>query len=243
MKTQQIFLFGVGLIALGTASVPVRADEKGERILREAYKTLSAAQTMTAKITVTGQREDDKMIVIEKGEVMAAKPNLLMVRLTRQTEKGPGKIVDIYAATGKDYFTYSTSTNSYSRRKLEDKPTDFPGAWEGEIDSFFGGEKNLDKGTADYSGMEKVGDVDCNVVKAKLKPVGQAPERVITYYIGQKDHLIHRTAWVEQTQDGESVVVANTLTDINLKADKKPEDFQYEPPKDAKIIKPKRDII
>ena len=243
MKTQPIFRFGFSLLVLGTASASVRADEKGERILREAYKTLNAAQTMTAKITVTGQPEDGRMIVLEKGEVMASKPNLLMVRLTRQTEKGPSKIAEIYAATGKDYFTYNGADNSYLKRKLEDKPTDFPGAWEGEIDSFFGGEKNMDKGTADYSGMEKVGDMDCNVIKTKLKPVGAAPERVITYYVGQKDHLIHRTSWVEQAQDGESVVVANTLTDINLKADKKPEDFQYEPPKDAKIVKPKRDII
>ena len=239
MKKHFIAGSGFAIAALIGLATPVRADEKGERILREAFKKINESQSMTATLTRAFEGENISGKVISKGTIAAMKPNLLLVRITTQIE-GASKDEDVYAATGKDYINYHSGKKQYSATKLEANPTEFSGEWEGEIDAFFGGEKLLAKGTADYTGLDKVGDAPCSIVKMTIKAKGQDPERVITYFVGQKDHLIHKTSFVVRTLEGAEWTQSNLLTDINLKAAKKADDFQYAPPKDAS---PKREII
>lgn len=239
--------FGFGVATLAVFAAPVRADEKGERILGEAFKKINEAQSMTATLTQIVEGEGISKRVIAKGTVSAMKPNLLMVRVTTQIE-GSEKSEAVYAATGKDYVWYDSAEKDeneeelYHKDKLAVNPTDFPGPWEGEIDAFFGGEKLLAKGKADYSGMDKVGDAACNIVKMTLPAKDKTAERVITYFVGQKDHLIHKTSWLISNQ-GAEITESNLLTDINFKATKKVEDFQYTPPKGVKLKAPPREII
>ena len=81
-------------------------------------------------------------------------------------------------------------------------------------------------------------------MKMTIKAKGKDPERIITYFVGIKDHLIHKTSFTVHITEGPNAGVqwtqSNILTDINLKANKKAEDFQYTPPKDAKQ---ERDLI
>ena len=241
MRNQTMAWAGLGA-ALAIFATPVRADEKGERLLREACRKLNEAQSMTATLTRSYEGEGVNKKLVVKGLVSAMKPNLLLVRITRQTEGEKSETV--YAATGKDYVTYNSFDKSYSKNKLDANPTEFSGEWEAEIDAFFGGEKLLAKGTADYAGMDKVGDAPCNVVKMKIKATNKEPERVITYFIGQKDRLIHKTSWILRDAETDmEFTEANTMTDINLKAIKKADDFQYTPPRDAKPKAPDRDVI
>ncbi len=242
----------LGIAALTAFSAPVRADEKGERILREALKKINDAQSMTATLTRAFEGENISGKVLSKGTISAMKPNLLLVRITTQVG-GAEKTEDVYAATGKKYLSYHSKAKQYRADKLDAAPTEFSGEWEAEIDAFFGGEKLLAKGTANYSGMDKVGDFPCNIVKMTVRAKDQEPERIITYFVGQKDHLIHKTSFlvrIAQKLDEDGDVVeggeytqSNILTDINLKAAKKAEDFQYTPPADAKPEAPKRDFI
>ena len=236
---------GLGIVALTVLAAPGRADEKGERILREAFKKINEAPSMTATLTRTFEGEGVNKKVISKGMVSAMKPNLLLVRITTQAEgtDKSDKSEAVFAATGKDYITYSSESKIYRKDKLEASPTEFNGEWEGEIDAFFGGEKLLAKGTANYTGLDKIGDAPCNIVKMTIPAKGETQERVITYFVGMKDHLIHKTSFIVHPADGVDWTQSNLLTDINLKAAKKTEDFQYTPPKDAKPEAPKRDII
>ena len=236
---------GLGIAALTLFAAPGRADEKGERILREAFKKINESQAMTATLTQTLDGENVNKKVITKGAISAMKPNLLLVRITTQVDgsEKPDKSEVVFAATGKDYITYNSQSKIYRKDKLEANPTEFNGEWEGEIDAFFGGEKLLAKGTANYAGLEKVGEAPCNIVKMTIPAKGEDAERVITYFVGMKDHLIHKTSFIVHPADGVDWTQSNLLTDINLKAAKKAEDFQYSPPKDAKPEAPKRELI
>lgn len=233
---------GLGIAALTVFAAPTRADEKGERILREAFKKINESQSMTANITRLreGDGVDKKESI--KGTVAAMKPNLLLVRVVTQSGNAEKSEI-VFAATGKDYIIYNSELKMYHKDKLETAPTEFAGTWEGEIDSFFGGEKLLEKGQADYTGMDKVGEFVCNIVKMTIKAKDKDPERVITYFVGQRDHLIHKTTYPVLSREGDEWTESNVLTDINLKAAKKVDDFRYTPPKDAKPEAPQRDII
>ena len=63
------------------------------------------------------------------------KPNLLRVEL--RPGNGPGVI---FAADGKNYYTYQEANKRYTKDALPASPTEFQGQWEGEIDAFFGDE-------------------------------------------------------------------------------------------------------
>jgi outer membrane lipoprotein-sorting protein len=237
-------LIAPGLFALTLlTTAPCHADEKGNKLLREACKTMAASKAMTANVTVTISGGFFEKTVTLKGTAAALKPNFF-----RFEYKGAAKLNDkememagLYVADGKDYYSLGGAPlrynmKAYTKTKLAEKPTELLGEWEAEFDAFFGGEKIADKGDATITGTEKVNGVTCDIVKFTIEATEETPERVITYAIGQKDKLIHRTVY----ELGPDVIQTNTLSDINLKAEKKPEDFTFTPPKDAKEIKPRR---
>lgn len=211
------------------------ADDKGEKILREAFKKLGEAKAMTALITSKIEVEGLDEPITFKGTVAALKPNLLRVEMKGDIpQRGP--IEFIYAADGKHYYSFNSAANAYTKAKLDPKPTEFVGQWEGEVDAFFGGEKNVDKVKATYAGSEKVGARQCEVVKADMEtkgPDGETIKRTITYYVGKNDSLIYQSKFSagQQTQ-------TNQMTNIKLDAKKEKEDFTYTPPKEAKEMTP-----
>lgn len=215
------------------------ADEKGDKILREAFKKLGDSKAMTALITAKIEIEGLPEPLVFKGTVAAMKPNLLRVELKGEVPSPGGgekrTMEFVYAADGKNYYSFPAPNNlpnTYTRVKLLPKPTEFLGQWEGEVDAFFGGEKNADKVKATYAGSEKVGTIQCEVVKTVMKGPDGEP-RTITYYIGKNDLLIHQAKFGAGEQNQ-----TNNLTNINLDAKKEKEDFVYTPPKDAKEVAP-----
>lgn len=225
-----------GAIALTTLSLSsALGDEKGEKILREAFKKLGEARAMTALMSTKIEVEGLDEPITFKGTVAALKPNYMRVEMKGEVPmRGP--IEFIYVADGKNYYSYNSAANAYTKAKLDPKPTEFLGQWEGEIDAFFGGEKNVNKVKATYAGTDKVGSVQCEVVKADMEtpgPDGEMIKRTITYYIGKNDALIHQAKFSSgpQTQ-------TNNLTNIKLDAKKEKADFNYTPPKDAKELTP-----
>ncbi|MCS6775618.1 MAG: hypothetical protein RMJ43_00710 [Chloroherpetonaceae bacterium] len=220
------------VVALSVAgSAPGRADAKGERLLREAFRKLGGARAMTALITARIEIEGLQEAILLKGTVAALKPNYLRVEL-RGDLPSRGPIEFIYVADGKHYYSFSSLENAYTKVRLDPNPTEFLGQWEGEIDAFFGGEKNAAKVKATYAGSERVGNRMCEVVRADMEvkgPDGAPLKRTITYYIGKNDLLIHQAKFSvgEQTQ-------TNQLTNIRLDAKKEKEDFVYVPPRDAR---------
>ena len=255
-KTTQGGAFALlsALTLLSSVSVTVaHADAKGETILRAAFKKLKDANAMTATLVQSTKFEGLDRPIERKVTVSALKPNYLIVRMTGTDPDGQS-FETVNAATGKEYITYSSRADGNDGKPLynvvaeKPNPTDFGGAWEAEVDAFFGGEALLAKGTPEFSKVEKVGKVSCDVIKMNLKAVDGNPARTITYFVGQKDKTIYRSSWVvEQEAQGQIFKgeQSNILTDINLKAEKKPADFNYTPPTNAKkfVEKKKREVV
>jgi outer membrane lipoprotein-sorting protein len=223
MQVRHGWLLLAGAAVLLAAASPIAADEKGEAVLRDAFKTLHDAKTFSADFNASMSIAGAPGPVTFKGTVLAMKPNLLRVEM-----KGPSTLV--FAADGKNYFAYNSQPNTYSKTALEAAPTEFLGMWEGEIDAFFGGEKNLPKVTVTYVGTEKIDGVECDQVKAEPKERGATA----VYSISKADHYIRKAVLTLPGPGGQPVTQTNTLTNIKLNVSKKEGDFKYTPPKDAK---------
>jgi len=243
-----ISLSALTLLTLPLLTPIARADAKGETILRAAFKKLGESKSMTATLVQIIESKALRTPVQLQGTLAAMKPNYLAIRLTAPLPDGQAG-GSVYAATGKEYFTYvypnDEGTNTYHVEQDKANPTEFAGVWEAEVDAFFGGEKLLEKGTPEFSKVEKVGKISYDVVLMKMKPVGGNPVRTLTYYVGQKDKLIHRASYDTLITGNISGIQTNVLTDINLNAEKKPSDFAYTPPKESRkfVLKKKREVI
>jgi outer membrane lipoprotein-sorting protein len=210
----------------------VRADEKGEKIVREAFKKLHQAQSMTADLTtertMTGQPS-----VSGKGTIVLKKPNLLSVTLSSQIGSRTQK--QTFVSDGTNYFNYTEGAKNYMRQPALKNPTEFGGEWEGEVDAFFGGEQNADKVNADFTGTETVEGIPCDLIRVTAK---QGDNRVLTYAIGQKDRLIHRTSWTTKLNEKVSLTQSNRLRNIKLNGAAATSLFAFVPPKEATLYDP-----
>ena len=73
-----------------------------------------------------------------KGNVALKKPNLISVVLAGSV--GARALRQTYVSDGKNYFIYAEGNKQYMSNATPKNPTEFNGEWEGEVDSFFGGE-------------------------------------------------------------------------------------------------------
>lgn len=219
-------------LASATA-LTAQADEKGENILRESFRKLHQAQSLTADLAteqkITGQPAEQG-----KGTLALKKPNLLRVVLSVQS--GARTVKQTFVSDGTNYFNYLEGAKNYMRQPSAKNPTEFTGVWEGEVDAFFGGEANADKVNADFAGTETVDGVLCNLVRVTAKQ--SADSRVLTYAIGQKDHLVHRTSWTTRLNDQLTLTQTNRLSNLHLNASTPSDLFAFVPPKDATLYDP-----
>lgn len=239
-KTFGIVAGGVLLACAGASQV--RADAKGEQILREALVKLNAAQAMTAKLVHSTVAADQPFKITLNGTISAMKPNFVRVRIAGEAPNRV-KVERVYASTGTEYVRYVAENNTYTKERLEPKPKEFSGEWEAELDGFFGGAELLKRGTPVYKGTEKVGTVLCDVVLFNAAPRDGAGARTMTYYIGRADRLIYRASYPLPTPNGVRLTQTNTLSDINLSAKLSAKDFAYSPPSGAKPQRKAREII
>lgn len=228
---RRIWFVGVIGWAFVMAVPPARADEKGQTVLREAFKTLQDAKTLTADLSISVANAPGPAPQSLKGKVALMKPNYLRVEL-----EGPQG--QSFFADGKYYYMYSPAAKRYIRRSLSPNPTEFQGLWEGEIDAFFGGVKSAEKVTATYVGTEKIGDVECGIVKVEMKE----PDRTAVYAIGKTDRLIHRAVLSFPLPNREPVKQTNTLTNIKLNVPKTAADFEFKPSADAQLFDPEKEM-
>jgi len=222
------------LIGLASfASLSAQADEKGEKILREAFQKLHQAQSMTAELTtertITGQPDAGGT-----GTIALKKPNLLNVTLTSQA--GARRLKQMFVSDGNNYFNYTDGAKNYMRQPAPKNPTEFGGEWEGEVDAFFGGAANADKVNAGFAGTETVDVTPCDLIRVTSKAGGD--NRVLTYAIGQKDRLIHRSSWTTKLDEKVSMTQVNRLRNIKLNRPAATSLFAFDPPKDAKLYDP-----
>jgi outer membrane lipoprotein-sorting protein len=234
MKTRRKTLFRCGLIGLAScAALSAQADEKGEKILREAFRKLHKAQSLTADLTtqrtLTGQPD-----VMGKGTIALKKPNFLSVTVSMQANARTMK--QTFVSDGKNYFNYFDGSKTYQSQPTEKKPTQFTGNWEGEVDAFFGGEATADAYNADYAGKETLDGIPCDLIRITWKQEGG--NRVLTYAIGQKDRLIHRTSWTAKVDEKRSLTQTNRLKNIKLNSAVPSKTFAFVPPKGATLYDP-----
>jgi outer membrane lipoprotein-sorting protein len=219
---------GSALLLLATmAAKPSAADEKGSAIVREAFKKLHQAKTMTADFAIEVKIPGAPAPQTMKVSVAAMKPNFFRF-------EAQGRGAQSFYADGKDYFILIPQANQFVKQPLDPKPTELPGMWEGEIDAFFGGDKGLEKGEATYVKEEKVGEVECDVVKVQMKD----PDRVAIYAIGKKDRTIYRATLELPAGNGQTVTQTNTLSNVKLNVEKTAADFAFKPPAGAKAFEP-----
>ena len=125
-------LFLVGLLWLLSTALPANADPKGGAILKEAFKKLNAAQTLSAKFTqTTSLVGDGGNKLVATGSVIAMKPNLLKVRIL-STLPNKAKDERLYVSDGKSYISFGSFRNEYRKDAVATKPTEFMGEWEAE---------------------------------------------------------------------------------------------------------------
>lgn len=243
MKTIQTVGIVVGsiLMAFGSASLAV-ADAKGEKIMREALVKLNSAQAMTAKFTQTTVAPDQPFKLTLNGTIAVMKANYIRVRITGETPDHK-KIERVYASNGAEYITYFGENSTYRKDRLDPKPQEFSGEWEAEVDGFFGGVDLLKRGIPVYKGVDKVGSVPCDVITFNATPRDGVAARVMTYYIGQKDHLFYRASYPVPSTNNVRLTQTNTLSDINLSAKLSVKDFAYTPPSGAKPLRRPREVI
>jgi len=216
-------------------ALPARADDKSDAVLKAAFKKLGDAKTMTADITCVIKVEVLPQPIELKGTIVAMKPNFLRVEVKGEVP-GVGEIQQVFAADGKDYYSYNRSANVCLKAKLDAKPKEFLGMWEAEIDAFFGGEESASKLETSSSGVEKVGDVECDIVKVQTKFPDGLP-RTLTYAIGKKDPIILRASF-GGPGEGQREAQTNTLKNVKFGVEKEKKDFAYEPPKGVRVITP-----
>jgi outer membrane lipoprotein-sorting protein len=222
-----LLLLGAAGIASCSASL-ARADEKGEKILQEAYQKLYAAKTYSADLNMV-TKSPGKPDTEQKAHVQAQKPNLLRYQAMAVKD---GKNAAQVVSDGKNVYTFPVLNNMYMRQQVAAEPENLPGNWEGEVDAFFGGVKLLSQVSADYAGTDIVDGVPCDLVKTKTTDAQN--QRIITYAIGQKDHLIHRSTWQYPNQP----TVSNIVSNIRLGGEVAAAQFAFAPPKGATEYSP-----
>ena len=234
MKPRHRTLLLCSLIGLTScAAFSAQADEKGEKILREAFQKLHKAQSLTADIvterTLTGQPATPG-----KGTIALKKPNFLSVTLSMQAKSRAMK--QTYVSDGKNFFNYAEGSPNYMRQETAKNPTEFSGDWEGEVDAFFGGAATADKYIADYAGTETLEGVPCDLIRVNWKQEGG--NRVLTYAIAQKDRLIHRTSWTAKVDEKRTLTQTNRLKNIKLNSPVPAKTFAFVPPKGTTLYDP-----
>lgn len=228
--TRRSLAFGLAMGAFAALSPTAGADEKGDSILRGAFTTLHAAKTMSADLVM--RQEFGGQSFAYKGTVSLKKPNLM--RFSVKANFNGRSISQHIVSDGKNLYQYAEGSPQYMRSEVEANPKQMQGMWEGEVDAFFGGEKNAASISADYAGTATVNGVNCDVVKAHEK-TGQ--KRTITYTIGRADHLIYQMSF-SQSANNQTLTQTNTLTNIKLNADMQPSLFAFTPPAGAKLYDP-----
>jgi len=216
----------LGLVLLGGAAMAVlgaaaRADQQGETALREACKTLAAAKSLSADMTlsvnVSGQKQE------MKGTLAVLKPNYLRVDL-----KGPESM--LFVADGKNFYQLEGST--YQKGALDKSFEAVDGPWQAEVNAFFRGDTVMKGQTVTHAGAAKVDGVDCDQVRVE----GKSGEPKVVYSIGKKDHLIRQAVMTVGGSGGPAITVTNHLTNLRLNVPHKATEFAFVPPKGAKLF-------
>lgn len=234
MKPRPRTLLLGGLVGLASvAALSAQADEKGEKILREAFRKLHKAQSLTADL-ITERKMTGQPDMPGKGTVALKKPNFLNVTLSSQANARTTK--QTYVSDGTNYFNYFEGAKNYMRQPAAKNPKEFTGDWEGEIDAFFGGEATADKYNADFAGTETLEGIPCDLIRITWKQEGG--NRVLTYAIGQKDRLIHRTSWTAKVNENATLVQTNKLKNIKLNGSVATSAFAFVPPAGVKLYDP-----
>jgi outer membrane lipoprotein-sorting protein len=214
------------MVCLPVISFAARADERGTAILRAAFQKMHNARTLSAEIS-TRVEMPGRAPSATQGKVLAMKPNYLRVEMK-------GRNAPLYVADGKNYYSYADGQPVYFKMPLDKNPTELNGQWEGEIDGFFGGAKNLSRLSATYIRSEVVAGIDCHLVKAEMKN----PNRVVVYAVGKKDSLIHRAEMEMHLGESQVSKQTNRLTNIRLNIALTARNFAFNPPKTAKLYEP-----
>lgn len=213
-------LLGSSLAMLLFAPALSHADEKGDAILKAAFEKLHAAKTLSMDVSISNSFALTK---IQKGTVVAKKPNFLRAELMKQ-----GGVLMV--SDGKNSYQLPNGSKQYFKSPVDAKPQEMQGFWEGEVDSFFGGVAGLKGVETTYSGHEKVGGVECDVVIAKKE------SRTFRYSVGTSDHLIYRNEFtIGKDQTGKEVKQTSLITNIKLNAAIGAKVFAFAPPPGAKL--------
>lgn len=209
------------LIASGMAlALPIRADQQGEAVLRQAVSTLYSLKSYQAEIHTVlrmGTRApyDDRI-----GLIQLRKPNLLKAQLAGSppvTLLSDGKTY--HMAFGPEYRSMAVSPN----------PDSFGGLWGLEVDAFFGGEKSLYRTwKTSVLRTETVDGALCDVIRIQKNEIDSQE-----LAIGRSDHLIRRAVSIDSSHGAEDNTAANTLTKIVANPAIQTAVFAYNPPTGA----------
>lgn len=117
------------LTSLTLVILPLRtsADEKADRLLKDAEKTISSVQSLNVEITgsLRDQRPDRTPLTLFTGTIRLKRPNLARIEFQQVTQKADGTVTGkrsgLIAADGTSVWVYDPQKNEY--RKQQVSPT------------------------------------------------------------------------------------------------------------------------
>ena len=227
---RSLFLWiGVALLAiLGTNRV--RADEKGDALLKEVEQAAQATQTLTADMSLseTVKKSDGKDHVKMAATIKLKKPNLARIEFTG----GYAKVRTI-ASDGKNVYRLMPN-NQYQKSAVDPQGKAIDALWAVPVNMFFGGEATWffgggSKPETSYMGKQTVDGVEYEVVQLKGK--GQVAYTMNLFIAPSK--LATRMD-VDFTLGAQTFKMDAILKNVKTNVVLSDTTFAYTPPKSAK---------
>lgn len=215
--------------ALGAGTLPARADEQADALLKEVATATKAAKTLSADLTLSQEVKGQPMKM--EGKVKLKKPNLARIEL------GPPANQTV-VSDGKTLWMYMKSDNQYLKRNADVNGLNMfaPGAF--PVSMFFNPEfTGLANNLADYkmrvADKETIGGKECQVIEATAeKPISHT----IKLYVSPAKLVTRSTIDLKQGQD--TIKLTADLSNVQVDQPLTTAAFTFTPPKTAKLYQP-----
>lgn len=216
---------------LTKTAIATDAEERGDSLVRNLAAIAVKTQTLSANIELTSTTSEG--LHRNVGTLKLMKPNYAFINL-----KGDYP-VEVLASDGKSVFILADKTK-YKQQKSDPRGATIDSPWFGmPFRHFFTQSLNPFGPDPDptakirYTGEEIVDGETFQVLVAEGKGEGTAMSYTARYYFGQ-DNLMHRSIVAFGTPPKQASFAA-TLTNIRTDSKMNIAEFQFKPPKDAKL--------
>jgi outer membrane lipoprotein-sorting protein len=227
------WLGGIALV-LAATTLPARADEKAEALLKQTRAATAKLRTLRADVEFTMKSRFGSST--STGTVALKRPNLARFEMTGN----PSLLV---VADGKNLFQVLPGRKEYQKTKLAADGSNMRIPFGESVTGFFYPD-TIGRGwsgtSSRYIGKEWLDGDGCEVIEVDIRfPEGVPGPKKLTsrYFISDRDHLIHQTVTTVVDEEGTTTNVSrlkNAQTDVRIDD----ATFRWTPPATAQLVVP-----